>query len=81
MKVSPKNLISVRLFLHLLHLIMIFLTDSSFDRRVEIFRQMYSVDHSLPPTGSDSLPSSADVCPTKVLFLVLHGGVQFISKH
>ncbi|PVD31481.1 hypothetical protein C0Q70_06893 [Pomacea canaliculata] len=48
--------------------------DSSFDRRVEIFRQMYSVDHSLPPTGSDSLPSSADVCPTKVLFLVLHGG-------
>ncbi|KAK7476710.1 hypothetical protein BaRGS_00032047, partial [Batillaria attramentaria] len=47
--------------------------DSPFGRRVEMFRQMYSIDNSLP-AGPDSQPSSAEVCPIKVLFVVLHGG-------
>ena len=37
-----------------------------------MFRQMYSVDHSLP-SGTES-QSSAEVCPIKILFIVLHGG-------
>ncbi|KAL8584719.1 hypothetical protein ACOMHN_035639 [Nucella lapillus] len=49
-------------------------SESPFGRRVDMFRQMYSVDHSLPSGGADSQPSSADVCPVKVLFIVLHGG-------
>ncbi|XP_070205343.1 protein retinal degeneration B-like [Littorina saxatilis] len=47
--------------------------ESPFGRRVEMFRQMYSIDHSLP-SGPDSQPSSAEVCPIKILFMVLHGG-------
>ena len=46
--------------------------ESQFDKRVEQFRQMYSVDSSLPATDSCSAAQTA--CPTQILFLVLHGG-------
>ena len=52
-------------------------SESPFDRRVEMFRQMYSIDHSLP-SGSESQPSSAEVCPIRILFIVLHGGKLFV---
>lgn len=47
--------------------------ETPFGRRVEMFRQMYSIDNCLPAC-SDSQPSSAEVCPVKILFMVLHGG-------
>ncbi|XP_041348927.1 protein retinal degeneration B-like [Gigantopelta aegis] len=50
------------------------LDDSNFGRRVEEFRQMYSVDTSLPGGIETTPPSSASACPTKFLFLVMHGG-------
>ncbi|RUS73636.1 hypothetical protein EGW08_018609, partial [Elysia chlorotica] len=46
--------------------------EPQFDKRVEHFRQMYSVDSSLPTTDSSSAAQPA--CPTQILFLVLHGG-------
>ncbi|GFN94445.1 membrane-associated phosphatidylinositol transfer protein 2 [Plakobranchus ocellatus] len=46
--------------------------ESQFDKRVEHFRQMYSVDSSLPAT--DTSTTAQPVCPTQILFLVLHGG-------
>ncbi|GFS12940.1 membrane-associated phosphatidylinositol transfer protein 1, partial [Elysia marginata] len=46
--------------------------ESQFDKRVEHFRQMYSVDSSLPAT--DTCTTTPPVCPTQILFLVLHGG-------
>ncbi|XP_012945649.1 protein retinal degeneration B [Aplysia californica] len=47
--------------------------EPQFDKRVEQFRQMYSLDSSMPAADL-SPPQSASACPTQVLFLVLHGG-------
>ncbi|XP_055861562.1 protein retinal degeneration B-like isoform X1 [Biomphalaria glabrata] len=47
--------------------------EPQFDKRVEQFRQMYSLDGSQGTTDL-SPPQSASSCPTQILFLVLHGG-------
>ncbi|CAL1546251.1 unnamed protein product [Lymnaea stagnalis] len=58
---------------HLSRLLLPSFLEPQFDKRVEQFRQMYSLDGGLGATDL-SPPQSASACRTHILFLVLHGG-------